>query len=258
MRRYPIAVVGILVWPTVMPVVYVLQGYAFAGGDSRALGHFASLSGTTDIATFVFVGMAMYVWLSTTLWGPGTALRKEQVRGSLEAQFTTPAARSAILFGPALPWSVIAVVDLAIMLLVLAIGFGVELSLSALLSAAFVLILTMPAMLGLGALFSTLVLRAGDVNSVVQLTRGVLTVLCGVTYPIVLLPIGLRLVVSALPPTIFISDARAILLDQATLVSLGPDLVLLAVSGVALCVGGTWAFRSAERNARRRGSLGLF
>lgn len=258
MRRYPVAFVGILVWPTVMPIVYALQGYAFAGGDSRALGHFAALSGTNDIATFVFVGMAMYVWMSTTLWGPGTALRKEQVRGSLEAQFATPAGRAAILFGPALPWSVLALLDLGPMLLVLAIGFGAHLSATALLSAALLLLFTMPAMLGLGALFSTLVLRAGDVNSVVQLTRGVLTVLCGVTYPLVLLPFGLRAIASALPPALFISDARALLLNQSTLGSLGADLLVLGLSGLGLCVAGRWAFGSAERNARQRGSLGLF
>ena len=37
-------------------------------------------------------GFAMYMWLSTILWGPGTALA-EQMRGSLEAVFLTPTSR---------------------------------------------------------------------------------------------------------------------------------------------------------------------
>src|SRR5207253_1515937 len=39
-------------------------------------------------------------WLSVLLWGAGTAPRQEQLRGTLEAVFVTPATRLVPLFGP--------------------------------------------------------------------------------------------------------------------------------------------------------------
>ena len=76
------------------------MGRAYSGNDPQALEAFAQRAGSPQVAGFVFVGYAMYMWLSTLLWGPGTALRTEQVRGSLEAVFLTPASRLVPLFGP--------------------------------------------------------------------------------------------------------------------------------------------------------------
>src|SRR5205823_1611799 len=60
----------------------------------------AERAGSSNVAVFVFVGYAMYNWLSSLLWGAGTALRQEQLRGTLEAVFVTPASRLVPLFGP--------------------------------------------------------------------------------------------------------------------------------------------------------------
>src|SRR5437773_9553123 len=90
-RRYPMTFVGSVFWPILLPSVFVLIGRVYSGNDPRAIAAFAERSGTTQIAGFVFVGFAMYMWLSIFLWGPGTALRQEQLRGSLEAVFLTPA-----------------------------------------------------------------------------------------------------------------------------------------------------------------------
>src|SRR5439155_798796 len=73
-RRYPLFILGLLFWPIVLPATWVLMGQAYSGGgDARALAAFAERAGTTEFAGFVFVGYAMYMWLSNLLWGPGTA-----------------------------------------------------------------------------------------------------------------------------------------------------------------------------------------
>ncbi len=63
-RRYPTLVFGMFFWPILLPAVYVVQAQAFSGnGDPRALAAFAERSGTTQVAGFVFIGWAMYMWL---------------------------------------------------------------------------------------------------------------------------------------------------------------------------------------------------
>src|SRR5256886_17575452 len=100
-RRYPLFILGLLFWPIVLPATWVLMGQAYSGGgNARALAAFAERAGTTEFAGFVFVGYAMYMWLSNLLWGPGTSLRREQIQGSLEATMLTPVSRLILLFGP--------------------------------------------------------------------------------------------------------------------------------------------------------------
>src|SRR5207302_145585 len=92
-RRYPTYFLGLLFWPVLLPSAWVLMGRAYSGNDPGALAAFAARAGSENVTVFVFVGYAMYMWLSSLLWGPGTILRQEQVRGTLEAVFLTPASR---------------------------------------------------------------------------------------------------------------------------------------------------------------------
>jgi len=101
MRRYPTLLLSVLFWPILLPASAVLMGRAYSGSnDPQALQAFAERAGTSEVTGFVFVGYAMYMWLSAMLWGPGSALRTEQVRGSLEAVFLTPTSRLVPLFAP--------------------------------------------------------------------------------------------------------------------------------------------------------------
>jgi ABC-2 type transport system permease protein len=258
LTRYPFFLLAILSWPNVLPIAFVLQAYGFAGGDERALARFAQAAGTTELPTFVFSGMAMFVWITVTLFGPGLNLRQEQVRGSLEAQFLTPARRGILLFGPALPWTAVAFVNFLLMLAVLRVVFAVQLDLVALGASLIVIAATFPAMVGIGALFATVALRLGDVNSALQLLRALLVVCCGITYPLALLPDWARSLAMVLPPTQFVSDLRAVLLQGVGLVELAPGLVGLVLLGVFLSALAHQAFALAERHARRAGTLGLF
>jgi ABC-2 type transport system permease protein len=257
-RRYPTLVVSMVFWPIVLPLFYVIQAQAFSGGDPRALDAFRDRARTDHIAGFLYVGWAVYMWLSIVLWGPGTALRTEQVRGSLEALFLTPVSRLVILFGSAAAHLVVALWMFAVVGVALRFGFGLEVTLETGLRALAVVVLAVPALYGLGALFSTAVLRFGEVNGLVQIVRGVFTVFSGMTFPIVILPEWARSVALSLPPTYLIADLRAVLLAGSSLVDVVPDLVILLGLGVALCVTAAFAFRRTERFARRGGTLAQY
>jgi ABC-2 type transport system permease protein len=258
LRRYPGRFLGFMFWPIALPLAYVYQAQGYAGGSQAAVNAFAQRAGTAEIAGFLFLGWAAYMWISMILWGPGTALREEQVRGSLEALFMTPVSRLVILFGPVVSqilWALwmFAVVGGALVLL-----FGLSISPLAALRAAGVILVAVPALYGLGALFAAVVLRFGEVGALVQVVRGLFTVFCGMTFPIVILPEWARAVALALPPTYLIGDLRSVLLSSSDLVSLAPSLVILLTLGVGLCGFAIVAFRRTERFARRGGSLAQY
>jgi len=258
LRRYPTLFVGFLFWPIALPLAYVLQARGYAGDSAAALDAFAARSGTTEVAGFLFLGWAAYMWISMILWGPGTALRTEQVRGSLEALFMTPVSRLVILFGPLLSQVVWAIWMFGIVAATMALVFGVEIDLASALRALVVIGVAVPALYGLGALFAAVVLRYGEVSALVQGVRGLFTVFCGMSFPIVVLPEWGRAVALALPPTYLISDLRRVLLSGASLVELVPSLAILLALGLLLCAMAVVAFRRTERYARRGGSLAQY
>ena len=258
LRRYPSMFIGFLFWPIALPVSYVLQAQGFAGDSAAARDAFATRAGTADVAGFLFLGWATYMWISMILWGPGTALRTDQIRGTLEAVFMTPASRLVVIFGPVVSQVVWAVWMFSIVGVVLTAFFGVPIGIPEALRALAVIIVAVPALYGLGALFAAVVLRFGEVGAMVQAVRGVFTVLCGMSFPIIILPEWARTVALTLPPTYLIADLRHVLLSGADLVELVPDLAILLGLGIGLCVLAVFAFRRTERHARRGGSLAQY
>lgn len=257
-RRYPTQWLGLIFWPVLLPASYVLMGQAFSGSDARSIAAFAERSGTVEVAGFVFVGYAMYMWLSTILWGPGTALRTEQMRGSLEAVFLTPTSRLVALFGPpaaALPTLVITFVVMGVAMWVL---FGVALPLDGVLRSLVVIALALPAMYAIGTLFAAGVLRFGEIGPIVQLVRGLFVLACGITFPVLMLPGWAQAVASVLPPTYIVQDIRAVLLRGLGLGDVAGDLAITLGLTVAFAALAIVTFRVLERGARQNGMLGRY
>lgn len=257
-RRYPTQWLGLIFWPVLLPASYVLMGQAFSGSDPRSIAAFAERSGTVEVAGFVFIGFAMYMWLSTILWGPGTAMRTEQMRGSLEAVFLTPTSRLVALFGPpaaALPTLVITFVVMGVAMWLL---FGVALPLDGVLRSLVVVAFALPSLYAIGALFAAGVLRFGEIGPIVQLVRGVLVLACGITFPVLMLPGWAQAVAAVLPPTYVVQDIRGVLLAGLGLSDIALDLLITAGLTAVLAAFAIITFRFLERSARRNGMLGRY
>jgi ABC-2 type transport system permease protein len=258
LRRYPGTLLSFVFWPIALPLAFVFQAEAFAGGRSDTIGAFATRTGTEQVAGFLFIGWATYMWLSLILWGPGTALRTEQIRGSLEAIFLTPASRVVVLFGPAVSQLVWAFWVFGVVAVALWLGFGITIGPAEGLRAIGVSLVGVPALYAIGALFASVVLRFGEVHSLVQGVRGLFTAVCGMSFPIVVLPDWAQTVALSLPPTYLIADLRAVLLNGSGMARIAGDLLVLAGMGVVLGLLAIWAFAATERHARRGGRLAQY
>ncbi len=257
-RRYPTLFLGLLFWPVMLPATWVLMGHAYSGNDPQALAAFADRAGTANVAGFVFVGYAMYMWLSALLWGAGTSLRQEQLRGSLEAVFLTPASRLVSLFGPGVATLLPMAATFVITFLALWLLFGVLPPFAAIAQAAAVLVLGVPSLYAIGALFAATVLRFGEVGPVVQLVRGLFVLACGITYPVAMLPVWAQVGAWLLPPTYIVDDIRQVVLRGSGLSDIWSDLVLVLGIAALTAVLAVAMFRFLENSARRTGMLGRF
>jgi ABC-2 type transport system permease protein len=257
-RRYPTYFLGLLFWPVLLPSAWVLMGHAYSGNDPQALTAFAARAGSTNVTVFVFVGYAMYMWLSTLLWGPGTALRQEQVRGTLEAVFVTPASRLVPLFGPGVGSLIPMSLTFLIMGVALWLFFGIVPPLDGIVRAAIIVVLGIPALYAIGSLFAAAVLRFGEVGPVVQLVRGIFVLACGITFPVAMLPVWAQVGAWLLPPTYIVDDIRRVLLRGAGLGDVWPNLLTVLLIAALTAVLAVLVFRYLEASARRTGMLGRF
>jgi ABC-2 type transport system permease protein len=258
LRRYKGTFLSFVFWPIALPLAFVFQAQAFAGGRADTAAAFAERTGTHEVAGFLFVGWATYMWLSIILWGPGTSLRTEQIRGSLEAIFLTPASRLVVLFGPAVSQLIWAVWIFVVVGVALWIGFGVSIGPLEALRALTVIAVGIPALYAIGALFAAVVLRFGEVSSLVQAVRGLFTAVCGMSFPIVVLPDWAQRVALSLPPTYLIADLRAVLLNGVGIGRVVGDLLVLTGMGAVLALLAIFAFRRTEQYARRGGRLAQY
>jgi len=257
-RRYPTLFLGQLFWPMLLPAFWVLMGRAYSGNDPQALAAFAERAGSSDVAIFVFVGYAMYNWLSALLWGAGTALRQEQLRGTLEAVFVTPASRLVPLFGPGVGTLLPMALTFASNFLALRFFFGIFPPIGAVIQAAVIVVLGIPALYAIGALFAASVLRFGEVAPVVQLIRGMFVLACGITFPVAMLPFWAQVWAKILPPTYIVDDIRRILLRGDTIADVAGDVAIVLSLAVVTGILAVAVFRYLEMSARRTGMLGQF
>jgi ABC-2 type transport system permease protein len=257
-RRYPTLFLGQLFWPVMLPASWVLMGRAYSGDDPQALAAFAERAGSSNVAVFVFVGYAMYNWLSVLLWGAGTALRQEQLRGSLEAVFVTPASRLVPLFGPGVGTLLPMAVIFAANFLALRFFFGIAPPVEAVVQSALIVVLGIPALYAIGTLFAASVLRFGEVGPVVHLIRGMFVLACGITFPLAMLPQWAQVWAKLLPPTYIVDDIRRVLLQGETIVDVAGDIVLVLSLAVLTAILAMVVFRYLETSARRSGMLGRF
>ena len=254
--RYADFVVGMLVWPILMPSLTVFAAKALAGPDGAGLSAFAERTGTTDYVGFVFAGMVLWMWLNMVLWSVGGELRAEQRRGTLESNWMTPAPRLAILLGSGLNQMIVSVIPVFASLAVCSAAWGVRFAVTPLVGLVF--LASTIAMFGMALAFASLVLFLKELNAAVFFLRGVFMVFCGLTSPLSVLPPWMRAVSKAMPLTYSIDLVRRLSLAGASYADVAHDFWILIAFAAVLIVAGCLAFLIVDRAVKRSGTLGQY
>lgn len=252
--RYPSWIVGSIVWPVLFPLAYLFGARALAGPGGEGIAAFARTAGTTNYVGFIVVGTTAWMWLNVTLWSVGTSLRNEQLRGTLESNWLTPAPRFALLLGSASAHAVNFLIFLVIggLEFILLLGVRFDPHPAGTLAAV---VLTIPWVYGLGMAFAAVVLWVKEAQAMVYLVRAIFLVFAGMSFPVAALPPWMRAVAEGLPLTHSIAALRMAVLQHAAPAEMLPQLIFLAWSGVLLLVVGYLAFTVVDRRARRTGGL---
>lgn len=254
---YKAQFVAWLVFPFLFIAPYVYQARFFAGPRGESAGAFAALAGTDNYLGFIVVGATLWYWLTNLLWEIGFSIRDEQDMGTLEQLWLTPAPRWLLVAGNAFANTVINSVMCLAVFAIAHFWFGLTLRADpGLLLAACGL--SWVALYGLGFFYSGLVMLLKEAQSVVGLGNEVIMALCGVTYPLAVLPGWAGALGKALPLSWALKVLRGVLLEGRGWEAMRGDLLVLALFAVLTPAAGFACFAALERVARRRGTLGEY
>ncbi|WP_163195503.1 ABC transporter permease [Clostridium thermarum] len=255
--RYPSWFVQLLIWPAIFPLIYILSALGMSGPSQEGLEAYKSITGTDSFMGFIVIGTMTYMWANVTMWSFGTYLRNEQNRGTLESNWLCPINKFDILIGG----SVISIINAIFLSVVSVIEYKIIYKINFtgnVFMWSLMFIILMPAVYGLSSIFASLVLWVKETNSLVQLVRGLIMILCGISFPISVMPQWMQYLAKLLPFTFGISAARTVMVKGGTLGDASADIILCVVEGMIYLLIGRMCFAAVERKVKVTGSLDRF
>ena len=218
----------------------------------------ASLRDYGDYFTFLLIGGVFARYLVLGMKYFSREIEHEMIVGTIEPLMVTATSPALALLG-ASAWLFLE--GLVVLILQLAIGvvvLGADLSHADWPAAFVTTLLTLLALNSWGILSSAFILlfkRADPLNWLIDLTT---FILCGVYFPVALLPVWLRMFSYLLPLTYALEALRGALMRGQSLYELRVPLLALLGFDLVLIPLGLFAFRRALGYAKHAGSLGQY
>jgi ABC-2 type transport system permease protein len=207
---------------------------------------------------FAAIGIAIGVFMHLALDRVATALRGEQLMGTLESLLVTPTSPATVQLGSVAFDLVYIPLRTAGFLLAVALIFGLHFELGGLAPALLILVVFIPFVWGLGVASAATIMTFRRGAGVMGIGVVGLGLVSGIYFPLELLPHWISALAGFNPVAIAINGMRDSLLGGVGWAQSGRDMLVLApMSAGSLALGFT-AFRLAVRRERRLGTMGLY
>lgn len=211
-----------------------------------------------DYLEFVAVGITLTSFIAVGISRLASALRQEQVQGTLEVMLLTPTAWTTIQIGSAFYDIIYVPIRTVIFLALTSVFFGAVYDTSGWGPSLLVLLCFIPCVWGLGIISAAAMLTYRRGSGGVGLLVTVATLGSGAYVPMDLLPSWVQELARINPIAIAVQALRDTLLGGATYADIWPAVIRLIPMAVGALVLGAIAFRAAVQRERRKGTLGLY
>ena len=250
--RYKTWFVASFVWPIIFPFSFIFVGRGLAGPSGEGLANFTSLAQTADYASFLIVGNLVWMFVNINLWMGGLSLTTDRARGTFDTHWTMPTSKISLVMGATIASIVLNFIPMIVAILFYSwIGW---LTVSGSFLNVIVAVLTVvPFLFGFLLCFSAATIRFREAGMIVQVLRTLFSLLCGLQFPLAVLPGAVQSVGRVIPLTHFIDVIRGIVLNGNTLSAHADSIRYLLISGGIFVVLGLGIFELVRRSVRRRG-----
>jgi ABC-2 type transport system permease protein len=261
MARYPVNFIASFGQTFLIVAIFTLGGSMFFRSNAASAGSQVG-SNITNPSGVVVYGFILFMFMSDTLWTIGYNIRNEQVQGTLEQLYLSPASKFASLIARVtntLVWTSLLSVTAAALMTAMIGKLPVENPWLGL----YLLIMTLAGTFGIGFIFSALTLRIKETaQTVANFLQFSLLVLCANFFPFSALP-PVILSISRVIPLAYAVDAfrSAMMGFPAGFPELAPfqvELIITSLFGLLMPPLGYVLYRRAENYARKHGSLSTY
>jgi ABC-2 type transport system permease protein len=208
---------------------------------------------TTNI-TFIAIGTAMQVASFSSIFAVCNLTSEEKWQGTLIPLIATPANRFPLFLGRSMFQILNGMASIAVGFMYATFLFGVDMSRANFLALSVVILITSLAMTGFGLMLGSVGLFMRTAMIIANIFLFIGHLLCGVNFPVTVLPMWLQPFSYAIPMTYGTMAARAAVQGSGTL-QLGLVLLQEIGAGAASIVVGYLLFIGFEILATRRGTL---
>ncbi len=253
LARYPVNLAaGLLVsFGGVLALSLAMRMFAPAGSQAGS-----------ELAGVMFYGYLLYAFLSAALWRIGYSVRQEQVQGTFEGLYLTPAGKFGGLVARAVPLFALTGVGTLLALAAANLVVG-RLPLANARLAAFLFTASLSGTLGLGLSFAAYTLAAGESASMTgNLLEFGLLVVCAMFFPFRVLPPPVLLLSRLIPLSYCVDAFRSALLGfprgYPELAPIQIEVAIVTAYAVVTPILGYMLFRAIVRRLRETGKLGQY
>jgi ABC-2 type transport system permease protein len=209
-----------------------------------------------DLLLFLAIGTLVWSYLNSVFMNMAEMIAWERWEGTIEYTMMAPISRLTHMFGQSIFSIVYGIIRSALLLVVLALFFDINLTGANLTGALLAIVIGSLSFIGFGIIGAVLPLLFPEKGE--QMTfiiSSILLLVSGVYYPVDVLP-GWMQVLSTISPATYVLDAmRAAILDGTGTIDLLPKMIPMLVIGLITIPVGMYIFGVFERYAKRTGRL---
>ena len=176
----------------------------------------------------------------------GLSLQRDRLLGTFDTHWTMPASKISLVLGATL-----ASIVLNFFPLVIGISFysliGAFKVAANYCSVLFSIILIMPFLIGFLLVFAALTVRLRQAGMSVHITRAVLSIVCGLQFPLAVLPDSVSKIGKHIPLTHFVNMIRGIIIHRQSLFTYRDSIIYISVTGVLMLLVGVLVFELTKK-----------
>ncbi len=229
---------------------YFYINQLFGSRISPHLGEFG-----TNYFAYCLVSIAFFSYVGVGLGSFSERIHNEQMQGTLEAIMLTPVNISTILSSLALWNLILATIDMIIYGALGVFLFKIDFTNINLLSALIILILTIITFSSLGIISSSFVIVFKQGNPANWIISSVEGLVCGVYFPVSVLPFWLQLLAKCFPVTYAIRAIELAVYKGYSPLQLKEEIMFLVLFSLLLAPLSISCFRYSLKKARKEASL---
>lgn len=255
MARYPINFFASFLQVFLIVAIFTLGGSLFFKDYTSQAGG----AGNSGIAVYGFI---LFMFMGDTLWTIGYNIRNEQVQGTLEQLYLSPASKFANLVSRVtntLIWTGLLSITGGL-LMTFMIG---ELPFKNPLLGLYLFIMVLSGTFGIGFAFAALTLVIKEAaQTLANFLQFAFLVLCANFFPFSSLPPFVLFFSRLLPPAYGVDAFRSAMMGfpegMPELAPFPVEFIIVTVFGILMPIIGYWLYRWSERAARQRGNLSSY